>query len=318
MNFIKKYEFRLEKDNNYHLLLFLTTNSKNIGMYQYVSKKQNDLLPLINGQLTGEAKDIILEKSNILRNEPDLSFPEIKTSLITGYSNSDNIILIKSYNSDKPYVVGKKDLNGTIIEILEVNDNYVKYKIDSIDYTTFFNKNNYLSTFSTTNISDDNDFVFNQIQLKDKYLLTVEMPNNDTNNTFTIFKNNSKYKQINLDKDTVKNTIKFDADINDIIYIFMSSNTKSASTLLKYRLEPEQIDNDANYKTIYYFGNKTLNSNNSLNDGFIYKSDVQPYDDKPITNNYIEVLRNPIQVYDSLVKLGSVGNINDFEEFFPI
>jgi hypothetical protein len=315
MNSIRKYNFRLINKSDYYVNLFLTTNSKNVGYYQYVSKEENESQYLIKG-ISEEIKQN--DSSYKLPNEEDLSFTS--ETIITGTVNSDNIISLKGYDTKKPYEVGSKEINGSIVNITEVNDTFIKYNMDNINYITNFNKNLYDSNYSTPDPYINSLFIFETIPVTDKYILSAELTNNNSDNIVVVLKNDEDFKNLPILSNQTKNTIKIDLEKDDIITIVLSSNTieNTQNSILSYKLIPEEIDNENNYQTIYYFGSGTLNKDNSLNDGFIYKSDVQHYDEKPIVNNYIDVERNAIPAYESLINLAYVGNINDFEEFFTI
>jgi hypothetical protein len=296
------------------LPVYLTLKSKNIGFYQYVSAQLNNSIALITGQTSGIT---LFNNTYTLPAEPDLSFIAVSQAVITGYTNSDLIVSIKSYDPNQPYKIGSKIVDGKLIDITEVSAYHVAYTIDLINYITYFNINTYRSDFLTSSITTNNRFIFDPIVIDDKYSLTIILSGNTTANTeFYVFKNNIPLMPITLESGKKNKSTKIELVTGDFLELIMSGGTSSSS--LSYSLVPEENNNEANYNTIYFFGNKTLTANNSLSDGFIYKSDVQHYDEKPIVFNNIKVVRNGLSVFDSIFKLESVGNINDFEEFFVI
>ncbi len=326
MSNVQKYNFRLISDPvslssstqqvvyaDYYLPLHLSLTTKNIGHYQYVSQELNERIPLITGQTSGFT---LFDSGFQLPPEPTLNSTQQTSTLITGITNSELITSIKGYSSTAPYVIGTKIINGTTINIQEVTENYVKYVIDLIEYKTYFNANTYSSIFTSNSPQLDNRFQFNTIQTEDNYTLNIHLVNNSSTTVFYVFKNNQPLIPCSILGGKSTYGTKLSLVTNDFLEILISGTTTSTS--LEYSLVPEEVDSEERYTTVYSFGAPTLNANNSLSTGFIYKSDVQPYDEKPIVYNKINVERNGMSVYDSIFKLGSIGNVNDFEEFFIV
>lgn len=299
--------------NDKFLPLYLTLKAKNVGYYQYISKEQN-LSPLITGSTTGFT---LFDKNFILPPETTI---HSNNNLISGYCGSDLIVSIKSYDSLNPYKIGTKVIDGTSIEINEVNVNYVGYKIDLINYITFFNKNLYSSEFTSSTI---NRFIFDSIEKNSDYILTIlyEPLDKPINASFYVFKNNSPLMLVDLKTNAYKE-LKIPLVSNDFIEVVVSSITYTSNTndnlfkSLVFKLKPEEILNEKNFTTLYYFGQKSIL--NFTNEGFIYKSDTQHYDEKPIIDNRIKIERSAVSVFDSIFRLGSIGNVNDFEEFYNV
>lgn len=317
-----KYKYSIVKngDNNkdYYINVLFCSNSKNIGYLQYVSEEQN-ISTLIKSE--GGLTDIILENPNFVIpiENNDIYFDLVANSIISGITDSNQITTIRAYDKNNQYPLGSRVIDGKTINILDYNQNMVHYKIDLIDYITYFNKNIYNETVlvsGLTTISETKaDFI---IPIEDKYKITVNYNTlknySSTTNNLIVFNNgviSTTYTlPINLNKPYIIET-SFNQD--DKITMYYSSSTNSViSSSVTYTIETLYIDNEEKYVTYYFFGNKNLNKTNTQN-GFLYKSDKQHYHEKPIINNNIKVERNNISVFKPLFDLGTVNFINDIK-----
>jgi len=107
--------------------------------------------------------------------------------LVTG-TTSSKLQQVKSYSKTQPYQVGIKG-------VTEVTSEYVIYKIDNIEYKTFFTGNTVFS-YNVTNkfTGEKKDFVYDE---KTPYIKTKEENNiNIKRNEFSVFESMYKLSQV--------------------------------------------------------------------------------------------------------------------------
>lgn len=328
-----KYKYQISKiinnNNNdnviyvdYYLNVLFSNKATNLGYLQYVSNNDNAVMSLIKGELN---HDITLENPSYVlpQDNTDYYGDLITSSIITGITNSNLITSIKSYDKTNPYPIGSRVIDNQNITIIKANDDYVHYKVDLIDYITYFNQNAYKDNVV---ISNPNTFLetqcdFKTITVSDKYNVTVNynttnLVYSSTTTNIILFVNGLYIKSISLPFN-LNGTFRFEHDfnVNDNVSLFYSSSTNNLITFdgsIIYTIEPTDPNNEANYVTYYFFGNKTLNRTNSVGDGFLYKSDKQHYHEKPIINNNIKVERNNLSVFKPIFDLGTINFIGDF------
>ena len=143
--------------NFYYIDIFLTQTYKNLGQYDIIR----------NNEFFGELIEFNFETQSELL---PIEYSEPFSISITGETQNDFLKKIIAYNGQ--YKVGVND-------VTQVNENFVRYTINDINYITYFNNN--LTIYGVEKITNELEY---QNILKDDNSVSVDVKK--TLNAFVI------------------------------------------------------------------------------------------------------------------------------------